>query len=202
MAARQPNPTRSGWPCGYCAVPKPCWSLCSGPEPAGCVGGSRTPLGLNPTLTGTLQSKPPLPLVYPGFGCPLPAPFPSSVSASSSPTSAATNPGLTLAFPRRGHPGMPRSTEAPRSQRGWCWACLRAGDPGMHRSTTSPGGTWVLLSSPGQQEMCPGAQRATMGMSHCCTSWKGNALSQDEQEGVISSPVHCPGRRVISQGFE
>lgn len=76
MAARQPNPTRSGWPCGYCAVPKPCWSLCSGPEPAGCVGGSRTPLGLNPTLTGTLQSKPLLATGVPRLWVPLTCPIP------------------------------------------------------------------------------------------------------------------------------
>lgn len=46
----------------------------------------------------------------------------------------------------------------------------------MHRSTTSAGGTWVLLSSSGQQEMCAGAQRGTVGMSQC---WKGNTLSQE-----------------------
>lgn len=36
---------------------------------------------------------------------------------------------------------------------------LLAGDPGIHRSTTSPGGTWVLLSPSGQQEMSAGHHR-------------------------------------------
>lgn len=49
----------------------------------------------------------------------------------------------------------------------------------MQGSTTSPEGTCVLRRSSGQQEMCAGAQRGTMGTSQCCTRWKGNALSQD-----------------------